>query len=141
MATYGLPMHSPQPRSNGGRDVKVWRVLPRLATLFAAFLGILVMSACSTTMNFGSMPRIDRLQTLTIGASNAGEVVRALGEPRGHGQSKFGPDLPEQQIWQYEYVQSDGRKVQLKMLLVFMDKDTYVGHMWFSSGQLVGAMK
>lgn len=139
MAICGLPIHSPQPLNNRRRDLKIWRVLLRLATLFAACLGILVMTACSTTMSFGSIPQIERLQTLTIGASNAGDVVRALGEPRGHGQMRFEPGRPEQQIWLYEYMRSDGRKVQLKMLLVFMDKDTYVGHMWFSSGQLVGA--
>jgi hypothetical protein len=115
--------------------------LARFLTPFALGAGLLMLSACETTMSFGSMPKVDQLQTLTIGTSKADEVVRALGEPRGHGQAKFRPDLPEQQIWQYEYIQSDGKKIQMKMLLVLMDKDTYVGHMWFSSGQLMGATK
>ncbi len=85
------------------------------------------------------MPQVERLQTLTIGTSNAGDVVRVLGEPRGHGQMKMGSDIPEQQVWLYEYTRVQGSKVQLKMLLVFLDKDVYVGHMWFSSNQLMGA--
>lgn len=141
MAIFGLAVSSPQLPSNTWRGFQVWRILARLVTPFAVGAGLLMLSACSTTMSFGSMPRIDSLQTLTIGTSKADEVVRALGEPRGHGQAKFGPDLPEQQVWQYEYMQSDGSKVQLKMLLVFMNEDTYYGHMWFSSGQLMGATK
>lgn len=100
---------------------------------------LVVASGCATTISFGSMPRVDRLQVLKVGASSAGEVVAALGEPRGRGQSKFEADFPETQVWLYEYMQSDGRKAKLKMLLVFMHNDLYVGHMWFSSGQLVGA--
>lgn len=119
--------------------MKVRRILPRFATLFAAWLAISMMTGCTTTMSFGTMPRIDKLESLKGGASSAREVVVALGEPRGRGLARFGAELPEQQVWFYEYMQSDGRKVQLKMLLVFMDKDTYMGHMWFSSGQLMGA--
>ena len=29
----------------------------------------------------------------------------------------------------------------MKVLLVFMEKDLYVGHLWFSSGLLLGATK
>lgn len=87
------------------------------------------------------MPKVDRVPSLKVGAASAGEVVSALGEPRGRGRARFAADLPEQQVWFYEYMQTDGRKVQLKMLLVFLEKDTYVGHLWFSSGQLVGATK
>lgn len=119
--------------------MNVWRIMLRCASVFLVCLGLAMATGCSTTMSFGSMPRVDRLQSLKVGASSAGEVVGALGEPRGRGQARFAVDLPQQQVWFYEYMQSDGRKVQLKMLLVFMDKDTYAGHMWFSSGQLLGA--
>lgn len=118
-----------------------WKVPARRLALFVVVAGLLTLSGCSTNISFGSMPRVENLQTLAIGTSKASDVVRALGEPRGHGQAKFRPDLPEQQIWQYEYIETDGTKMHTKMLLVFMNEDTYVGHMWFSSGALVGKTK
>lgn len=141
MAISGPAMHTRQPPSNAMRGFEVWRILARCATPFAVAAGLLMVSACSTTISFGSMPRIDSLQTLTIGTSKADEVIRALGEPRGHGQAKFRPDLPEQEIWQYEYLRSEGTKAQTKMLLVFIHQGTYYGYMWFSSNQLMGTTK
>ncbi|MEW6688768.1 MAG: hypothetical protein AB1452_06705 [Pseudomonadota bacterium] len=91
-------------------------------------------------MTFGSMPQVERLQSLKLGGSRAGDVLGVLGEPRGRGQAGFA-GLPQQEVWFYEYMQSDGRKVQMKMLLVFMDQDLYAGHLWFSSGQLYGVTK
>ncbi len=118
--------------------MKIRSTIRQLAVLLTACIGISLLTACSTTMSFGSMPQVERLQTLTIGTSNAGDVVRVLGEPRGHGQMKIGSDIPEQQVWLYEYVRTEGNKVRAKILLVFMDKNIYVGHMWFSSNQLMG---
>ena len=108
-----------------------------LAVCFA----IVALAGCAPAMTFGSLPKVENVPSLKVGASTASEVRNALGEPRGRGRARFAPDLPEQDIWFYEYTQIDGRKVQLKMLLVFVDKDVYAGHMWFSSGQLVGATK
>lgn len=141
MAISGPAINTPQPPSNAMRGFEVWRIIAGCVTPFAVAAGLLMLSACSTTISFGSMPRIDSLQTLTIGTSKADEVIRALGEPRGHGRAKFRADLPEQEIWQYEYLRSDGAKAQAKMLLVFMHQGIYYGHMWFSSNQLMGLTK
>lgn len=119
-------------------ELTPWSALRRLAGVFVIGLGIAVTAGCATTVSFGSVPRIDRLQTLKVGGSNGSEVVRTLGEPRGRGQSRFQADFPETQVWFYEYMQTDGQKAQVKMLLVFVHNDLYVGHMWFSSGQLLG---
>lgn len=135
MATCGLPMRL---RQRLGNDVTRWSALRRLARAFAVGLAIAATAGCATTITFGSVPRIDRLETLKVGGSNGGDVVRALGEPRGRGQSRFQADFPETQVWFYEYMQTDGQKAQVKMLLVFVHNDLYVGHMWFSSGQLLG---
>lgn len=138
MAIYGRPMRLPELPSEKTRGMNLWRTSLRSARVAVTCLGLAMVTACSTTMNFGSPPRVDRLEALRIGTSTAGDVRNALGEPRGRGQARFAADLPEQQTWFYEYMQSDGRKVQLKMLLVFMDRDVYGGHIWFSSGQLLG---
>lgn len=138
MATYGHPISSSHRPTDSSCAATVGSILRRLVGVFALCCGLSLTSGCSTTMAFGSLPRIDRLESLKIGTSGAGEVLLALGEPRGRGQAKLGPNVPEQQIWFYEYTKSDGKKVQLKMLLVFMDKDVYAGHMWFSSRQLLG---
>ncbi len=129
-------MHSSR-RSIG--EVAVMGVLRRLATSLLAVPGLVFLAGCATTMHFGAMPEVDRLPSLKIAVSSANDVVSALGEPRGRGQARFAPDHPEQQVWFYEYTQSEGKKVKLKMLLVFMEKDVYAGYMWFSSGQLLEA--
>jgi hypothetical protein len=117
----------------------------RRIRFLAACVSLLVAVGCSTTMSFGSNPPVERLQSLQLGASTARDVRAALGEPRGPGQTRIQASYPETQIWYYEYVQSSGApgaaKVQMKMLLVFMHEDVYVGHMWFSSGQLLGATR
>ena len=110
----------------------------RLAAGLMAGCAIGATAGCATTISFGSVPRIDRLQALKAGASTGGDIARALGEPRGQGRSKFQADFPETNVWFYEYMQTDGQKAQVKMLLVFVHEDLYVGHMWFSSGQLMG---
>lgn len=138
MAFYGHPISTSQ-RATNSRGAVVRSISRRSAGMIAICCGLLLLSGCATTMSFGSMPRIDQLKSLKIGASSANDVLLALGEPRGRGDAMFGPGLPKQQVWFYEYTQSDGKKVQLKMLLVFIHKDIYEGEMWFSSGQLLGA--
>lgn len=128
MATSGLRAKQRRPWNDATRSAAV-------ALACAAML--LFASGCTTTMSFGAPPRTDRLDALRVGASSAEEVARALGEPRGRGGAQFTPDSPAGQVWFYEYVQSDGKKARFKMLLVFMDRDRYMGHMWFSAAHLV----
>jgi hypothetical protein len=128
MATSGLRVK--RPRSS------IDAVSRTVAALTAAAM-LLIASGCASTVSFGSPPRTDRLDTLRVGTSSADEVTRALGEPRGRGGVQFTPDSPAGQVWFYEYIQSEGKKARMKMLLVFMDKDRYMGHMWFAAAQLV----
>ena len=105
----------------------------RQATLpIGGVLLAVILSGC--TMKFGSPPLTERLQTLTVGEATKTEVLVALGQPRGDGGAKFlVAEGRPRDIWFYEYLLSDGQKVNLKMLLVFFQGETYDGHLWFSS--------
>jgi hypothetical protein len=85
------------------------------------------------------MPRVERLSTLKPCTSTQSDVISTLGEPRGHGKVRWSADAPEQPVLFYEYAQTEGKKVRLKILLVFVDSDVYAGYLWFSSGQLMQA--
>jgi hypothetical protein len=89
-------------------------------------------------MTMGQPPPIDRLAKLQPAVSTSADVRAVLGDPPGRGAVHV-PNLPPADIWQYEYVQMEGTKAKMRMLLVFMDKSTgvYGGYMWFSSGQLL----
>jgi len=45
-----------------------------------------------------------------------------------------------QDIFVYQYIETDGQQVRTRNLLVFVDKlsGLYQGYMWFRSGQVLG---
>ena len=91
-----------------------------------------VMHGCMSVA-FGVHPQFNNLNSLQVGISSKADVLLALGEPRGSGIAKVRKDLEPRNIWFYEYVESDGAKVHIEILLVFMLADRYDGHLWFSS--------
>lgn len=111
------------------------------------FLGVLLataLSACAPTVKYGVPPKVDRLSTLKVGSSSKADVLMTLGEPRGRGATRFSKLVSEKygladyhDIWFYEYLESDGKNVDLKFLLIFLDKDHYSGNFWFSSSELM----
>lgn len=103
-----------------------------------------MLSACTPTIKFGVQPKIEKLSSLRVGVSSRADILIALGEPRGKGAARFSDAAslkygiePYHDIWFYEYVESDGENVQLKFLLVFVNRDHYNGHFWFSSSELM----
>ncbi len=92
----------------------------------------LVLGGC-ITVQYGVIPQTDRLSELSIGESRQGDVLLVLGQPRGKGAANVSPEFDRRAIWFYEYVESDGKAVQLKMLLVYFIGDVYDGYLWFSS--------
>jgi hypothetical protein len=101
---------------------------------------LLVLLAGCASLRFGAPPRVDQLASLTPGVSTKADLLLALGEPRGYGVVRFSPDLPPAKVWFYEYVESDGRDVSLKILIVYLGKseddahpEKYEGHLWFAS--------
>lgn len=112
--------------------------------LIGAFLVLLMLSACVTQAKYGVPPKVERLSGLKVGVSKQADVLMALGEPRGKGAARLS-DAKSQQlgiapyhdIWFYEYAELKDSHAYLKFLLVFIDKDTYNGHLWFSSSDLL----
>ncbi len=96
-----------------------------------------LLSGCATTMRVGTPPRTDRLKGLTVGVSTVGDVLLALGQPRGSGAARSSSVLEPREILSYEYMEAEGQRIGLKLLLVFILGDRYDGYLWFSSGQLI----
>lgn len=102
-----------------------------------SFLLISFLGACATTIEYGSPPRINRLETLKVGTSNKSDVRQSLGEPRGYGVGRYSSMPEPREIWFYEHYISEGSKTSLTFLLLFFDKDLYDGHLWFSGTGLL----
>lgn len=117
------------------------RRLPRpsgLESLTQSWLIVLCMvaslSAGCMTLQYGWQAPVDHLKALSLEISTPAEVLMALGEPRGHGIVRYTRDTAPRKIWFYEYVETDGKFMKIKFLLVFFEKDVYDGHLWFFSG-------
>jgi hypothetical protein len=92
------------------------------------------LSAGCMTLQYGWQPPVGLLKSLNPGISTSAEVLMVLGEPRGRGIVRYTRDTAPRKIWFYEYVETDGKAVKIKFLLVFFDKEVYDGHLWFFSG-------
>jgi hypothetical protein len=103
----------------------------------------ITLTACAQSVTFGAKPQTDRLATLVRGKSTPADILLALGEPRGKGAARLAdePNSVRRDVWFYEYVQSNGSNVNLKMLLVMLRDGTYDGHFWFSSVDQMKATK
>jgi hypothetical protein len=103
----------------------------------------LVIGGCSTgPMKMGNPPAVDRLPELSAGVSTAKDVIAVLGEPKGKGAARS-PTFGLKETWLFESMEVDGTKARMRMLIVFLDKDTgvYQGYMWMASGMLFGQTK
>ena len=120
------------PGAVGGLIFRGW-----MGRLVAGLTSLSLLMGCGPTIKFGSPPKIDRLGTLKPGISSMADVSVALGEPRGHGAARLSDSPEPRTIWFYEYVEAEGSRAALKMLLVFFNQQQYDGHLWFSSAQLI----
>ena len=108
----------------------------RLKGLLLCILILVSLQAC--TYKFGILPDVSKLEKIQQGVSTKVDVLMLLGEPRGKGKTRFMATIPYPfDIWFYEYVQSDGKTIDVKYLLVFMDREVYQGYVWFSSKDLI----
>jgi hypothetical protein len=102
------------------------------ALLLITSLALTGLQGCATRLEMGSPPRVDRLAQLTPHVSTKNDVLLLLGEPRGYGAARLDPGFTDQRVWLYEYDLSEGKNIQITMLLIFFSKDTYDGYMWFA---------
>ena len=67
------------------------------------------------------------------------DVIAVLGEPQGRGATRSSA-YGLKDAWLYESIDMESGKAKMRMLMVFLDKDTHVyqGHMWFATGYLFG---
>ena len=120
----------PQSQRQGAQWVSIMFCMGCLAL-------IPLLVGCASTMKFGSPPRVNNLETLKLGVSNKSDVLQSLGEPRGYGAGRYASLPGPREIWSYDYIVSEGKKTNLKFLLVFFEKDLYDGYLWFSASALL----
>ncbi|MCZ6863942.1 MAG: hypothetical protein O7I42_27460 [Alphaproteobacteria bacterium] len=105
-----------------------------------AALGLLLVGPATTsaqTLMMGEAPKVDGLKSLVSGVSTAEEVLAKLGTPRGTGAMRHSPEQPLRTVWFYELVMMKGDQVHLNILLVYLNRNLYDGHLWFSANELV----
>lgn len=101
---------------------------------------IALAGGCATgPMEVGRPPPTDRLSSLQPGVSTREEVIRALGEPQGRGAGRL-PSAPLQDLLLYESDVTEGTRMKMKMLIVFVNRSTgiYEGYLWFQAGMKFG---
>lgn len=104
-------------------------------TLSLVLCGV-VTSAC-ISLKYGSPLVTEGLEALQLGESTRADVLLALGQPRGNGSVRLRQDPEPRDIMFYEFIQTNGKNVELEILLVFMLEDAYDGSLWFASSERI----
>lgn len=132
-----------QAASSSQRIVRA-RLSTKLARVVAACcVGALVLGGCAAgKMTMGKPPPVERLSQLTVGVSTGKDVVALFGEPQGRGATRS-QTYGLQDAWLYESSETEGTRAHMRMLMVFLDKETgvYHGYMWVGYGMLLGQTK
>ncbi len=97
----------------------------------------LLLTACASQVIYGADPNTDALGRLVLGESTETDIRRIIGTPRGRGEALWSMDMTKRKLLFYEKVRSDGRAVDLKMLLILLKDGRYDGHLWFSSTDML----
>lgn len=111
----------------------------RLGRIAPWLLVLSLLGGCASgPMELGRPLPVDRLSQLKPGVSTMTEVLAALGQPQGRGGARM-PALPAAEVLLYESDTMDGTKMRMKMLIVFVRRDSavYEGYMWFNSGMFL----
>jgi len=101
-----------------------------------------VTAGCAVSFKMGTAPKFDRLSELTPNVSTAKDIIAVLGEPQGRGATRS-PTFGLKDAWLYESMDLETGKAKMRMLMIFLDKDTHVyqGYMWLASGYLFGQIE
>ena len=111
----------------------------KIRNILLATTLLLLLHACATPppISMGAKFPHASLASLKQGKSSLSDVKALLGPPRGFGKAKQNPQETLRDIWFYEYIEMHGTQVHLDILLIFLNKDIYEGHLWFASNELV----
>lgn len=128
-------------RSRGATSPDRWRGAAGVVAI-CALAGMMLGGCATSVMKMGKPPAVERLAELTVGVSTSKDVVAVLGEPQGRGEARS-QNLGLKESWLYESSEVEGTRARLRMLMIFLDKETgvYQGHMWTASGMLFGQTK
>ena len=104
-----------------------------------AMMMVIGVNGCSISTKLGRPPLTDHLDQLTVNESTTRDIRAVLGAPQGRGATRS-PSYGLKEIWLYESSEIEGTKSRMRMLMVFIDKDSglYHGHLWFASGLMLG---
>ena len=109
------------------------RVLSQHLTVRLICLAMAVLSGC-ISIEYGVKPEMAALDELVVKQATQADVLLAMGEPRGEGGAEFAEQVGQpRDIWFYEYTKSDGKTVELMILVVFFLDGVYDGYWWFTS--------
>jgi hypothetical protein len=87
------------------------------------------------SVTYGTPLVTEALVDLEIGTSSHADVLIALGQPRGEGTLHINQLAEPREILFYEFLKSDGKNVELELLVVFLHDQNYDGHLWFGSSE------
>ena len=100
---------------------------------------VICVNGCSISTKLGKSPLTDHLDQLTVNESTTRDIRVVLGAPQGRGATRSS-SYGLKEIWLYESSEIEGTKSRMRMLMVFIDKESglYHGHLWFASGLMFG---
>jgi hypothetical protein len=111
--------------------------------LLACGLVAIVLAGCAApSFRMGKTPAVEKLSQLAVGSSTTKDVMTVLGEPQGRGATRS-TSYGLKDAWLYEITETSGTRASVRMLMIFLDKETgvYHGHMWMAAGLLMGQTK
>jgi hypothetical protein len=116
-----------------------------LRGIFALWLTAAAVTGCApVTATTGAFTHVAKLETeLRRGVSKKLDVQRALGAPKGFGQSILPSDPTPREVWYYDDIEVTDAQAEpggyvrahlrQQVLLVFFAKETLDGYMWFTN--------
>lgn len=135
MGICGSKISPPDGSADGTRQpLRPWGSDPLKQFWLIVLYMVAALSAGCITLQYGWQAPVERLKSLSPGISTSGEVLMALGEPRGRGIARYTREAAPRKIWFYEYLETDGKAVKIDFLIVFFEKEVYDGYLWFFSG-------
>jgi len=95
------------------------------------------LSTACVSLEYGTPLVTGGLESLELGQSSHSDILLALGKPRGTGSVRVSQHPEPRDILFFEFLKSDGRNVEIEILVVFMLDQRYDGYLWFASTERI----